>query len=341
MFAALPDQQTGFSNLQIFKSSNLLTLLIRKAYIFAFQNPSQMSRSISRIKSPFLGTGVAVVTPFKNDRSIDFPALTKVINHIIKGKCEYLVIMGTTGESPVLSKDEKKQVLAHAIEVTAGRVPVVYGMGGNDTADLVHQLETTDLRGVTGILSVAPFYNKPNQRGLYEHYKAVAEAAPLPVILYNVPGRTAMNLTADTTLKLAHDFPRLVGIKEASGNLEQIMTIIKDAPSDFLVISGDDLLTLPIIASGGVGVISVVANAYPKIYSDMVRHCLSGDFAAAQTLHYKMLRITQLFFADGNPAGVKEAMSAMKLCKTAVRLPLYEVNETVKKGILKEMKRIK
>lgn len=299
-----------------------------------------MSR-LSLPKSPFTGTGVAVVTPFKNDRSVDFPALTKIIDHIIKGKCEYLVIMGTTGESPALSKDEKKQILAHAIEVTNGRVPIVYGIGGNDTAEVVHQLETTDLRGVTGILSVSPYYNKPNQRGIYEHYRAVAEAAPLPVILYNVPGRTGMNMTAETTLRLAHDFPRFVATKEASGNIEQIMAIIKDRPKDFLVISGDDLLTLPLIASGAVGVISVVANAFPKKYSDMVRLCLNGDFAGASKLHYELMRVTQLFFADGNPGGVKEALNAMKLCKPFVRLPLFEVNEAVKKGVSSEVRKLK
>ena len=300
-----------------------------------------MSRKNSRTGNPFRGTGVAVVTPFTNDGQVDFPALTKIIEHIIKGKCEYLVIMGTTGESPALSKKEKKQILAHAISVVDKRVPIVYGIGGNDTAEIVHQLETTDLRGVTGILSVSPFYNKPNQRGLYEHFKAVAEASPLPVILYNVPARTSMNMTAETTLKLAHDFPRIVAIKEASGNLEQVMAIINGRPDDFLVISGDDLLTLPIVAAGGDGVISVVANAYPKTYSEMVRQSLKGDFEAARPLHYKLMRITQLFFADGNPGGVKVALSQMKLCKANLRLPLYPVNENVEKAIKAEMKKLK
>lgn len=300
-----------------------------------------MSRKNSRSKNPFRGTGVAVVTPFRNDGKIDFPALGKVIDHIVKGKCEYLVVMGTTGESPVLSKKEKKQVLAFAIEAVNNRVPIVYGIGGNDTAEIVHQLETTDLRGVTGILSVSPFYNKPNQRGLYGHFKAVAEASPLPVILYNVPARTSMNMTAETTLKLAHDFPRIVGIKEASGNLEQVMAIIKDRPDDFLVISGDDMLTLPILAAGGDGVISVIANGYPKMTSDLTRHGLNGDFAAAATLHYKLMQMIQLIFADGNPAGIKEVLDLMKLCKPVLRLPLCPVNETLKKAIRAEAKRIK
>ncbi len=302
-----------------------------------------MSRktSSSRAKSIFRGTGVAVVTPFKNDGSIDFPALTKVIEHIIKGKCEYIVVMGTTGESPALSKDEKKQVLQHALQTIDGRVPVVYGIGGNNTSEVVQQLITTDLVGVSGILSVSPYYNKPNQRGLYEHYKEVADASPLPVILYNVPGRTAMNLTAETTLRLAHDFPRIAAIKEASGNLEQIMTILDGRPDDFLVISGDDLLTLPMIACGADGVISVVANAYPKQFSEMVRRCLAGDFNAAQPLHYQLMRITQLFFADGNPGGVKVSLELQKLCKANLRLPLYPVNDAVKQAIRAEAKKIR
>jgi 4-hydroxy-tetrahydrodipicolinate synthase len=292
------------------------------------------------MKSPFSGTGVAVVTPFKADGSIDFPALTKVIGHIIKGKCEYLVIMGTTAESPALSKSEKNAVLRHAITVAAGRVPIVYGIGGFNTAEVVQQLITTDLVGVSGILSVSPYYNKPNQRGLYAHYKEVAEASPLPVILYNVPGRTAMNMTADTTLKLAHDFPRLVAVKEASGNLEQIMAIIKDRPKDFMVISGDDLLTLPIIAAGGHGVISVVANAFPKQFSEMVRLFLDGNFKAGNKIHYQLMKVTQLFFADGNPGGVKVSLEAQKLLKANLRLPLYPVNDEVKKGIIAETKKI-
>lgn len=287
------------------------------------------------------GTGVAVVTPFGKDGNVDYPSLTNVINHIIKGKCEYLVIMGTTAESPTLNKQEKKDVLKHALKVAAGRVPVVYGVGGYSTSEVCDALEHTDFSGVTAILSVAPFYNKPNQRGLYEHYKAVANSSPLPVIMYNVPGRTGMNMTADTTLKLAHDFPRLVAMKEASGNMEQIMAVIKDAPKDFLTISGDDLLTLPILAAGGHGVISVVANAFPKKFSDMVRHSLAGDFAKARPLHYDLMKVTQLFFADGNPGGVKVSLEAQKLCKANLRLPLMPVNDSVHAAIVKETKRIR
>lgn len=292
-------------------------------------------------KHALTGTGVAVVTPFQKSGKVDFDALTRVINHIIKGKCEYLVIMGTTGESPTLSKQEKSDILKHALQVAAGRVPVVYGVGGSSTMEVCDALEHTDFSGVTAILSVAPYYNKPNQRGLYEHYRHVAEASPLPVIMYNVPARTGMNMTADTTLKLAHDFPRLAAMKEASGNMEQIMAIIKEAPKDFLVISGDDLLTLPLIACGAQGVISVVANAFPKKFSEMVRLCLDGRFEKALPLHYDLMRATQLFFADGNPGGVKVALEAQKLCRADVRLPLMPVNDEVRTELLRVTRTLK
>lgn len=297
--------------------------------------------SSSKKISPLIGTGVAVVTPFRKDGKVDFPSLANVVEHIIKGKCEYLVIMGTTGEAPTLKKKEKTEVLKHVLKVVKGRVPVVYGVGGNSTMEVTETLEHTDFSGVSAILSVAPYYNKPNQRGLYEHYKAVANSSPLPVIMYNVPARTGMNMTAETTLKLAHDFPRLVAMKEASGNVEQVMAIIKDRPKDFLVISGDDLLTLPLIAAGAQGVISVVANAFPKKYSEMVRLSLAGDFAKAAVLHYDLMKVTQQFFADGNPGGVKVSLEAQKLCRAHVRLPLMAVNDSVRAAIVKETKRLR
>ncbi len=286
------------------------------------------------------GTGVAVVTPFKANGSVDFDSLTKVINHIIKGKCEYIVINGTTAESPCLTKDEKAAILRHAVDVVKLRVPVVYGVGGNNTAEVVETLMHTDFTGVSAILSVAPYYNKPNQEGLYEHYKAVSKASPLPVILYNVPGRTGMNMTAATTIRLAKEFPNLIGIKEASGNLEQIMEILYGRPADFLVISGDDLLTLPMIACGAEGVISVVANAFPKLFSDMVRTSISGDFKSATKNHFKLMRVTQLFFADGNPGGVKVSLAAQKLCTEKLRLPLMPVNRNIRAGILTETRKL-
>lgn len=293
------------------------------------------------IHSKLRGTGVAIVTPFKNDGKIDFPALGKTIDFIIKGKCEYIVVLGTTGESVTLNKKEKESIFRFAVEHVNGRVPVVIGIGGNNTAEITHQLETGWLVGADAVLSVSPYYNKPSQRGIYEHYRAIAEVAPLPVILYNVPGRTAANMTAETTLKLAHDFKNIVAMKEASGNLEQIMTIIRDKPKDFLLISGDDLLTLPILACGGDGVISVLGNCCPKDFSEMVRLGLNGKMAEARKLHYKLMHITQLLFADGSPGGVKAALETLKLGKVNLRQPLWPVNDAVKKAIEKEMKKLR
>ncbi|TND08496.1 MAG: dihydrodipicolinate synthase [Bacteroidetes bacterium] len=296
---------------------------------------------MASIHNKLRGTGVAVVTPFRKDGSVDFPALSKVVEHIVKGKCEYIVALGTTGESVTLDKQEKESVFRHIVDVVNKRVPVVIGIGGNNTAELVHQMETGWLVGADAILSVSPYYNKPNQRGIYEHYRSLSQAAPLPIILYNVPGRTASNITAETTLKLAGDFKNIVATKEASGNLEQIMTIIRNRPKDFLVISGDDLLTLPTVASGGDGVISVVANAFPKDFSEMVRLALKNKMPEARKLHYKLLRITQLFFADGNPGGVKVALEAKKLCGATLRQPLWPVNDTLRAEIIAETKKIR
>jgi len=287
--------------------------------------------------SKFKGTGVAIVTPFLKDGSIDYKSLTKLVNHIIKGGVEYIVVMGTTGESVTLSKEEKQLVVAHVLETVNNRVPVVLGLGGNNTQEILNALKkTSNFKGIDALLSVSPYYNKPNQRGIYQHYKAISEASPLPIILYNVPGRTSSNITADTTIKLAEDFKNIIAIKEASGNLEQCMKIIKYRPKDFLVISGDDMLTLPIIASGGDGVISVVANAFPKDFSEMTRQILAGNVKEAQKLHYKLTDITEQLFADGNPAGVKEVLELLGICQTHVRLPLVRVNKTVQNA-LKEM----
>ena len=288
-----------------------------------------MAFSRNRLK----GTGVAIVTPFHKDGSIDFRSLGRIIEHIIKGNCEYIVVLGTTGESVTLGKDEKTAVIDYVVQTVDGRVPVVLGIGGNNTKEIIHCIRTWSLDGISAILSVSPYYNKPNQRGIYQHYKAIAEVCPLPVILYNVPGRTASNITAETTLKLARDFRNIIGIKEASGNMEQIMKIIKYKPKDFLVISGDDLLTLPILACGGDGVISVVANAYPRDFSEMTRQALDGNMAAAQKLHYKLTDIIEQMFADGNPAGVKAFLELLKLSSSTVRLPLVKVNKKTHKRI--------
>ena len=279
------------------------------------------------------GTGVAIVTPFTKTGAVDFAGLSKLINHLIKGKVEYLVVLGTTGETATLTKDEKQQVINHVIKETKKRVPLVIGIGGNSTQEVIDTIKHTDLSAFTAILSVSPYYNKPSQRGIYEHYKAIAQSTTKPIILYNVPGRTASNITAETTLKLAHKFKNIVAIKEASGNIEQCMSIMNNKPKDFLVISGDDNLTLPLLACGAEGVISVLANAYPKDFSDMVRSGLKGDFKTAAKLHYKTFEITNQLFADGNPGGVKIALELLKVCGSDVRLPLVKPNDNVQQKL--------
>ncbi|MBS1646831.1 MAG: 4-hydroxy-tetrahydrodipicolinate synthase [Bacteroidetes bacterium] len=279
------------------------------------------------------GTGVAIVTPFTATGSVDFLGLSKLIKHLIKGKVDYLVALGTTGETATLSKEEKQQVIAHVIKETKKRIPLVLGVGGNNTQEIVETLKHTDLTAFSAILSVSPYYNKPSQQGIYEHYKAIAQATDKPIILYNVPGRTGSNILADTTLKLAHQFKNIVAIKEASGNIEQCMSIIKNKPKPFLVISGDDNLTLPLLACGADGVISVLANAFPKDFSEMVRMGLKGNFTAAQKLHYKTFEITNQLFADGNPGGVKYALELLKICGATLRLPLVKPNELVQQRL--------
>ena len=285
----------------------------------------------------FRGLGVALITPFRPNGAIDYAALQVVVEHQINGGIDYLVVMGTTGESVTLAPDEKKQLLAQVIEVVKNRVPIVLGVGGNNTAEVVHQLETYDLSGVDGILSVSPYYNKPTQEGIYQHYRALAQASLLPILLYNVPGRTASNISADTTLRLARDFKNIVGIKEASANLDQIATILKHRPKDFLVISGDDALTLPILALGGDGVISVVGNALPSQFARLVEAGMGGDMITARREHFKLLEFMTAIFLDGNPAGIKEAMKDLGLCGSALRLPLVNVSETTAKKIYQAM----
>jgi 4-hydroxy-tetrahydrodipicolinate synthase len=291
------------------------------------------------MKNKLIGTGVAIVTPFHKDGSIDFNALGKLVDHLIAGNVEYLVVLGTTGESVTLNKNEKIAVVNHVIETANNRVPIVLGLGGNNTQELLHSMKDFDFDGISAILSVSPYYNKPTQEGIFQHYKMVAGAAPVPVILYNVPGRTGSNVTAETTLRLA-EVPNIIGIKEASGNLEQMMHIIKNRPKEFLVISGDDALTLPLIASGGDGVISVVANAFPKLYSDMVRAALKGEFETSRKNHYKLLDITSMFFAEGNPGGVKAALKMMGIMQDCLRLPLVNISKGLHDKIEKEYKAI-
>jgi 4-hydroxy-tetrahydrodipicolinate synthase len=281
----------------------------------------------------FEGTGVALVTPFDADGHVDYPALTRLIQHVTKGGVDYLVVMGTTGESATLSKDEKAAVLHHVKEVNAGQLPIVYGVGGNNTAELVHQLTHKDPSGLAGILSVTPYYNKPTQEGLYQHYKALAQVSPLPIILYNVPGRTGVNMTAETTLRLARDFSNIKAVKEASGNLDQINRICKDKPVGFEVISGDDNLTYPMIALGARGVISVVGQATPKVFSDMVRLALEGRFSEALPLHNRLFDFTNQLFEQGNPGGVKAALAALGVMDNRLRLPLVPVSADLAQAI--------
>lgn len=273
------------------------------------------------------GTGVALVTPFHKDGSIDFKSLRKLIDRVIDGGVEYLVPLGTTGESVTLTKDEKRAVIDMVVEVNEDRVPIVLGLGGNNTQEILHSMEDTDFTHIDAILSVSPYYNRPSQRGIYQHYKLIANSAPVPVILYNVPARTGSNMDAETTLELAHDIKNIIGIKEASGNIEKAMKIIKNKPKDFLVISGDDALALPIIACGGDGVISVYANAVPKDFSEMIRYSLEGNFEKARKLHYKHIDMMHAIFVDGNPAGVKGLLSVMNICSEYLRLPLVHVTK--------------
>lgn len=285
----------------------------------------------------FTGTGVAIVTPFRNDESVDFPSLEKLIGHLIQGGVDYLVVMGTTGESVTLSRDERHAVLEFVKETAGGKIPVVAGIGGNNTQAVVSQIRDTDLNGVAGILSVAPYYNKPGQKGLYQHFKTIASASPVPVILYNVPGRTCSNIAADTAVQLATDVKNIVAVKEASGNLSQIMEIIRKAPPGFQVISGDDSITLPIIALGGAGVISVLANVLPAEWSEMVRTALQGNLKKAREIHYKMLPLIELLFAEGNPAGIKAALASQGIISNHLRLPLTPVSRSIYQTIAKEL----
>lgn len=279
---------------------------------------------ISQMKK-FRGTGVAIITPFNQDKSIDYNALERLVEYLITNGVDYLVVQGTTGESVTLTNEEKKQVLAFVIKVNNNRLPIVLGLGGNNTQTILDALSTTDFTGVDALLSVSPYYNKPTQEGIYQHYKAIAEKSPLPIILYNVPGRTSSNIAAATTLRLANDFKNIIAVKEASGNLEQCMEIIQQKPEGFLVISGDDALTLPFIASGGDGVISVIANAFPKGFSDMVNEALNGNIENARKLHYQHFEIIHYLFCDGNPAGIKATLKVLGITGDTVRLPLVNV----------------
>ncbi len=290
------------------------------------------------LRQKFTGTGVAIVTPFTQESKIDWPSFEKIINHIINGKCEYIVVLGTTGESATVHGKEKQEVFSFVNNINAGRVTLVAGIGGNDTSEMLYGYKSFDLTGYDAILTVSPYYSKPNQEGIYQHYKILNEATPLPIILYNVPSRTGQTVTADTQLRIAHDCKNIFATKEASGDFNLIHQIIKYKPSDFMVISGDDGITLPMIACGAEGLISVIANAYPKDFSEMVRLCLAGKFTEAQLLHYKYTDIINSLFTEGSPSGVKAYLSEMGLCQNTFRLPVWKVSDKHHEKIKELMK---
>ncbi|MFT3795954.1 4-hydroxy-tetrahydrodipicolinate synthase [Flavobacterium sp.] len=276
-----------------------------------------------------IGTGVALVTPFKKDFSVDVEALQKIVQFQIDNGIEYLVVLGTTGESATLTKAEKELVIQTVIEANNGKLPLVLGVGSFNTADVVEELKTRDLSKFTAVLSVSPYYNKPTQEGIYQHFKAVAEASPIPVILYNVPGRTASNMQPSTVLRLAKDFKNIIGIKEAAGDIVQAMKLIQNKPKDFLVISGDDMITLPMVLAGGAGVISVIGEGFPKQFSDMVRLGLQRKVDEAYELHYLLADAIDMIFEQGNPGGIKEVFKTLGLSENTVRLPLVNVDENL------------
>ena len=276
------------------------------------------------------GTGVALVTPFNEDKSVDYKGLENLLNHVIDGGIDYLVLMGTTGESVTLSKGEKVAVVDFCKKINNSRIPVVLGIGGNNTMQVVEDIKSANLDGIDAILSVSPTYNKPSQEGIYQHYKMISGNCPLPIIVYNVPGRTASNISAETTVRLANDFKNIVAVKEASGDMDQIMKIIKNKPSDFVVLSGDDGLTLPMIHMGAEGVISVIGQSHPKEYSDMVSFGLSGNQEIANQLHNKLYDFYVPLYAEGNPVGIKACLELLGICKSQVRLPLVEASDAIK-----------
>jgi len=288
---------------------------------------------MASLKDTLSGTGVALVTPFQKNADIDYNALERMINFVIEGKVEYIVTLGTTGEAPTLRMPEKKDVIKYTYEIVKKRVPIVVGIGGNNTQELVKELETFPLEKAAAVLSTSPYYNKPSQEGLYQHYKTLAAASPKPILLYNVPSRTSKNIDAATTLRLANEVEKIAGIKEASGDMAQCMKILRDAPKDFLIVSGDDALALPQIACGMKGVISVAANCFPKEFSNMVRCCLDGDFKKAKGINDDLIKVYELLFAENNPAGVKAFLAEMGLIKNYLRLPLVPLSHGLQKQV--------
>ncbi len=280
-----------------------------------------------------VGTGVALVTPFNNDLSIDYKALENIVNYNIKNGIDYLVISGTTGESVTITRQEKQEIIKTIIKVNDGRLPLVLGIGGNNTAAIIEEIKTTDLSEIAAILSVSPYYSKPTQEGIYQHFKAIAQVSPVPIILYNVPGRTSANMLPETTLRLANDFKNIVAVKEAGNNVAQYLQLLKNKPEEFLVISGDDDLALGIVLAGGAGVISVIGQAFPKEFSKMIQLGLEGKAKEAYKLHFKLMDITSYIFSENNPAGIKAVLQQLNLCKDTVRLPLVKASDALKAKI--------
>lgn len=295
---------------------------------------------MKRLQHKLRGTGVALVTPFDHKNQLDLTALAKLVNHVLNGKCEYVVVMGTTGESVTLSTQEKRSALDTVVASVKGRVPVVLGLGGNNTEELIASINNYNLKGVDAFLSVSPYYNKPSQAGIIAHYRAFAKASPLPILLYNVPGRTGSNMLTETSLLLAKE-KKIIGIKEASGNMAQVMELIQHRPEGFLVISGDDDLALAQTAMGADGVISVVANAWPSEFSEMIRQGLKSNLEKARKIHYKLLPVIPLLFREGNPAGIKYVLNKMNICSDKVRLPLVPVSKNLGKELTSYLKKSK
>ena len=293
------------------------------------------------VRNIFKGLGIALITPFNEDGSVDYPTLSKLVEYQLKNGADFLCILATTGETPCLTADEKKQIKDTIVSTVHGRVPILMGCGGNNTAAIVEELKTGDFSGIDGVLSICPYYNKPSQEGLYQHFKAISAATKLPIVLYNVPGRTGVNMTAATTVRLARDCKTIVAIKEASGNLEQVDEIIKNKPSSFDVISGDDALTFPMISCGAVGVISVIGNALPKEFSKMIRLEFKGEYEAARKIHHRFTDLFSLLFVDGNPAGVKCVLSEMGMIKNILRLPLVPTRITTMQRISEILKELR
>lgn len=287
------------------------------------------------IKTRLRGLGVALVTPFKEDGNVDYDALQRLVDYLLYNNVDFLCVLGTTAETPTLTEEEKKEIKKLVVERVNGKVPILLGVGSNNTRSVVESLKNDDFTGIDAVLSVVPYYNKPSQEGIYQHYKAISEATELPIVLYNVPGRTGVNMTAETTLRIARECPNVIAIKEASGNISQMDDIIKNKPDNFDVISGDDGITFPLITLGAVGVISVIGNAFPREFGRMTRLALSGDFTNALTIHHRFTELFNLLFVDGNPAGVKSMLSAMGMIENRLRLPLVPTRITTFEAIRK------